>query len=77
MSAFPCSDRQARDPRIDPQAGDIIVTTGGDRYEVAWAVAGEVMRTITRSDGQVIHNVSGPVRIWREWADRAEVIHAA
>lgn len=69
-----------RDPRVDPQPGDVVTGINGGRLErrtVIERIPNFVLYTRGRSGGAKwvtsIHNLVE----WKEWSRKADVIHAA
>jgi hypothetical protein len=63
-----------RDPRIDPQAGDVVVGCGGSiaRRRVVTVTADAVVWTPERSPARPTYTKS--LKSWRRWAAGGEVV---
>lgn len=67
-----------RDPRVDPQPGDVLRMSYGDEYRVLAVDSVSITDTPNKQGhvdyGEKLWNLRGT---WRKWAASAEVVHRA
>ena len=57
-----------RDPRIDPQAGDMIRTANQQRHYCVYAVGGDSVRCFSVDRNGMPGSIYVPIAEWREWS---------